>query len=143
MLNSWKSLLVLTQTPNQVHPVWKKISMLVVHLSGSLQKGNYCQKMLLKSYQVRGAGTGKMYNSHSEKFFKFCRERYLVIPFKQPLSHRLEIAILSCLTTGQRDQTIKCLYLNYIKIFSDKVVLFVPQTLKTNQPGHHLPPIEI
>ena len=44
---------------------------------------------------------------------------------------------------GQRDQTIKCLYLNYIKIFSNKVVLFVPQTLKTNQPGHHLPPIEI
>ena len=51
-------------------------------------------KVLLKSYQVRGAGTGKRYNSHSEKFFKFCRERYPVIPFKQPLAHRLEIAIL-------------------------------------------------
>ena len=64
-------------------------------------------------------------------------------PFKQPLSHRLQIAILPCLTAGQRDQTIKFLYLNYIKIFSDKVVLLVPQTLKTNRPGHHLPPIEI
>ena len=44
------------------------------------------------------------------------------------LSHRL--AILLCLTTGQRDQTIKCLNLDYIKISSDKEVLFVPETLK-------------
>ena len=41
------------------------------------------------------------------------------------LSHRL--AILLCLTTGQRDQTIKCLNLDYIKISSDKVVLLVPE----------------
>ena len=57
------------------------------------------------------------------------------------LSHRL--AILLCLTTGQRDQTIKCLNLDYIKISSDKVVLFVSETLKTTRPGHHLPPIEL
>ena len=57
------------------------------------------------------------------------------------LSHRL--AILLCLTTGQRDQTIKCLNLDCIKISSDKVVLFVPETLKTTRPGHHLPPIEL
>ena len=56
------------------------------------------------------------------------------------LSHRL--AILLCLTTGQRDQTIKCLNLDCIKISSDKVVLFVPETLKTTRQGHHLPPIE-
>ena len=56
-------------------------------------------------------------------------------------SHRL--AILLCLTTGQRDQTIKCLNLDCIKISSDKVVLFVPETLKTTRPGHHLPPIEL
>ena len=48
-----------------------------------------------------------------------------------------------CLTTGQRDQTIKCLNLDYIKISSDKVVLLVPQTLKTTRPGHHVPPIEL
>ena len=47
------------------------------------------------------------------------------------------------LKTGQRDQTIKCLNLNYIKISSNKVVLFVPETLKTTRPGHHLPPIEL
>ena len=57
------------------------------------------------------------------------------------LSHLL--ALLLCLTTGQRDQTIKCLNLDCIKISSDKVVLFVPGTLKTTRPGHHLPPIEL
>ena len=59
----------------------------------------------------------------------------------KPTPHRL--AVLLCLTTGQRDQTIKCLNLDYIKISSDKVVLFVPETLKTTRPGHHLPPIEL
>ena len=57
------------------------------------------------------------------------------------LSHRL--AIILCLTTGQRDQTIKCLNLDYITISSDKVLLFMPETLKTTRPGHHLPPIEL
>ena len=57
------------------------------------------------------------------------------------LSHRL--AILLCLTSGQRDQTINCLNLDCIKISSDKVVLFVPETLKTTRPGHHLPPTEL
>ena len=55
------------------------------------------------------------------------------------LSQRL--AILLCLATGQIDQTIKCLSLDCIKISSDKVVLFVRETLKTTRPGHHLPPI--
>ena len=45
--------------------------------------------------------------------------------------------------TGQRVQTINCLNLDYVKIPSDKVVLFVPETLKTTRPGHHLPPIEL
>ena len=53
LLNSRKSLLVLPQTPNQVHPMWEKMSMLVVHFSGSLQKANHCQEKLLKSYQRR------------------------------------------------------------------------------------------
>ena len=57
------------------------------------------------------------------------------------LSHRL--AILLCLTTGQRDRTIKCLNLDCIKISSDKIVFFVPQNLKTTQPGHHLSSVEL
>ena len=36
----------------QPHPMWKKMNMLVVHLSGSLQKANQCQEMLLKYYQL-------------------------------------------------------------------------------------------
>ena len=49
VLNSRKALLVLPKAPNQVHPMWKKMSMLVIYLSGSLQKANHCQEMLLKS----------------------------------------------------------------------------------------------
>ena len=76
LLTSWKSPLVLPQTPKQVHPVWKKMSMLVIHLSGSSTKANHCQEMLLKSYQLR-VGTGKRYDSHIVMFLKFCRERYI------------------------------------------------------------------
>ena len=203
LLNSRKSLLVLTQTSNLVHPMWKRISMLVVHLSGSFQKENYCHEsrdaleILSVSWRV---GTRKRYNFHVEKktgvgyssvnsagsalssiikpvcnvpFGKsplVCRflkgvfnirpalPRYVttwdvtkVFTFikskptltncdLKTLSHRL--AILLCLTTGQRDQTIKCLNLDCIKISSDKVVFFVPETLKTTRQGHHLPPIE-
>ena len=46
LLDSRKSLLVPPQTPNQGHPMWKKMNMLVVHLSGSFQKENRCQEML-------------------------------------------------------------------------------------------------
>ena len=217
-------MLVLPRTPNQVHPMWKKMGMLVVHLSGSLQKAKHCQEMLLKSYQLCGE-----WEQEKGTKVKFCRERYTDpiqattemgieflteysktevgyssfnsarsvlssiikplcnVPFgKSPLvcrllkvvfnirpalpryvatcdvikvftfikskptitncdlktlSHRL--IIILCLTTGQRDQTIKCFNLDCIKICSDKVVLFVPETLKTTRPGHHLPPIEL
>ena len=52
--------------------------MLVVHLSGSSQKKNHCQEGLLKSYQVHGKRweQGKRYNSHIERFGKFCRQSY-------------------------------------------------------------------
>ena len=56
-------------------------------------------------------------------------------------SHR--IAILFCLTIGHRDQTIKCLNLDCIKIPSDKVILFLLETLKTTRPGHQLPPMQL
>ena len=52
LLNSRKSLLVLPQTTNQVHPMWEKMNMLVVLLSVSSQKANHYQEMLLKSYQL-------------------------------------------------------------------------------------------
>ena len=46
LLDSRKSLLVPPQTPNQGHPMWKKMNMLVAHLSGSFKKANHCQEML-------------------------------------------------------------------------------------------------
>ena len=39
------------------------------------------------------------------------------------VSHGL--AILICLTTGQRDQTIQCLNLNYVTILNEKLILIV------------------
>ena len=55
--------------------------------------------------------------------------------------HRL--AILLILTTRQRDQTIKFLNLECLKVFDDRVILFIPDKLKTTRPGHHLPPLEL
>ena len=56
LLNLRKSLIVLPQTPNQVHPMWKNMSMLVVHLSRSLQKTNNCQEMLLNPISFMEGG---------------------------------------------------------------------------------------
>ena len=76
------------------------------------------------------------------KVFTFVKSKPTLAGYDlKTLSHRL--AILLCLTAGQREQTIKCFDLDYIKISSDKVVLFVPETLKATRPGHHLPPIEL
>ena len=54
-----------------------------------------------------------------------------------------KLALLLCLATGQRDQTIENLNFNYTNIFSDKVVLFVPETLKSIRLSHHLQLIEL
>ena len=35
------------------------------------------------------------------------------------------------------------LNLDCVKIYRDKVVFFVSETLKTTRPGHHVPPIEL
>ena len=48
-----------------------------------------------------------------------------------------------CLTTGQRDQTIKFLNLECLKVFDDRAILFIPDKLKTTRSGHHLPPLEL
>ena len=53
------------------------MSMLVVHFSGSLQKAKSLSRdaleILSASWRVE---TGKRYNSHVERFVKFCHERY-------------------------------------------------------------------
>ena len=83
--NSRKSLLVLPQTPNQVHSMWKKMSMLVVHFSGSLQEANHCQEMLLKSYQLRGEWEQKKGTTPMSKGLSSFGVKGTLIPFKQPL----------------------------------------------------------
>ena len=85
LLNSRKSLPVLPQTPNQVHPRWKKMSMLVVHLSGSLQKVNHYQEMLLKSYQPRGEWEQEKGITPMSKGLSSFVVNGTLIPFKQLL----------------------------------------------------------
>ena len=85
LLNSKKSLLVLPQIPNQVHPMWKKMSMLVVHLSGSLQEANHCQEMLLKSYQLRGEWEQEKGTTPMSKGLSSFVVKGTLIPFKQLL----------------------------------------------------------
>ena len=85
LLNSRKSLLLLPQIPNQVHPMWKKMSMLVVHLSGSLEKANHCQEMLLKSYQLPGEWEQEKGTISLSKGLSSFVEKGTLTPFKQPL----------------------------------------------------------
>ena len=85
LLNYRKSLLVLPHTPNLVHPMWKKMNMLVVHLSGSLQKANQCQEMLLKYYQLHGEWEQKKGTTPMSKGLSSFVVKGTLIPFKQPL----------------------------------------------------------
>ena len=85
LLDFRKSLLLLTQTPNQVHPMRKKMTMFVGHLSGYLQKANRCQEILLKSYQLRGEmEQGKGIIPRPKGLSSFV-VRGTLIPFNQPL----------------------------------------------------------
>ena len=52
-------------------------------------------------------------------------------------------AILLCMTTGQRKQTIKFLCRKTLVIDKDFLMLYVPEILKTTKPGKHLEPIII
>ena len=51
------------------------------------------------------------------------------------------LAILLCLTTGQRDQTISYMNLDLMKFETDKITIFALELLKQTRPGHHLEPM--
>ena len=85
LLNSRKSLLVLPQTPNLIHPMWKKMNMLVVHLSGSLQKANHCQEMLSKCYELHGEWEQKKGTTPMSKDLPSFVAKGTLILFKKPL----------------------------------------------------------
>ena len=55
------------------------------------------------------------------------------------LSYR--VAILLCITTGQRDQTLFYMNIDLMMFEADKVTIFVPELLKQSRPGHHLDPM--
>ena len=55
----------------------------------------------------------------------------------------LRLAILLCLTSGQRDQAIKYLNIDTSVIDDQGVTFFIPNILKTTKPGKHLPPFVI
>ena len=57
------------------------------------------------------------------------------------LSYRL--AILLCLTTGQRDQTISYMNLDLMKFETDKVTIFVTELFKKTHPVHQLEPMTL
>ena len=85
LLNSRKSLIVLPQTPNLVHPMWKKLDMLVVHMSGFSQKANYCQEMLWKSYELHEEQEQEKGTIPTLKGLSSFVMKGALIPFKQPL----------------------------------------------------------
>ena len=53
------------------------------------------------------------------------------------------LAILLCITTGQRDQTLFYMNKDLMKFEADKVTIFVPELLTQSRPGHHLEPVVI
>ena len=55
------------------------------------------------------------------------------------LSYRL--AILLCIKTGQRDQTLFYMNIDLMIFKGDKVTIFFPELLKQSRPGNHLDPM--
>ena len=53
------------------------------------------------------------------------------------------LAILLCITTGQRDQTLFHKNIDLMKLEADKTTILVPELLKQSRPGHHLEPMII
>ena len=88
LLNSRKSLGILPKTHNLVHSMWKTWSMLVVHLSGPLQKANHCQGMLLRSYRLFGEWERENGTIHMSNYLSSFVLKGTQIPFKQPLRWR-------------------------------------------------------
>jgi hypothetical protein len=53
-----------------------------------------------------------------------------------------KLAMLVALVSGQRCQTLHCLNLDNLDIFSDKAVFHITELLKHSRPGVYLKPIE-
>ena len=64
----------------------------------------------------------------------------LLTPLKE-LSHKL--AMLLCLLSGQRNQSIAALDMDYMHLTDNECIFYIPTLLKTTRPGHHLKPIHL
>ena len=51
------------------------------------------------------------------------------------------LAILLCIRTGQRDQSLFYKNIELMMFEADKITVFVPELLKQSHPGHHLEPM--
>ena len=74
LLNARKSLLQLIQSPDQNHPMWRKMDMTVAHLSGfsSSTLSKAAIEIISASWRQ---GTEKRYNEHIKRFADFCHKR--------------------------------------------------------------------
>ena len=64
----------------------------------------------------------------------------LLTPLKE-LSHKL--AMLLCLLSGQRHQSIAPLEMQYMHLTDKECIFYIPTLLKAKRPGHHLKPIHL
>ena len=116
-------------------------------------ENHFCYADLLKGFLILGQPCPKMFQLGvllKVVYFQFLSV-FLFLLFKskptiadcdlKTVFHRLTMHLW--LTTGQGDETIKCLNLYYIKTSNDTIVLFVFETLKTTKPDHHLQPKEL
>ena len=107
------------------------------HLENHLSYANFSKGCLILGQPCQDVTTWDVTN-----IFTFIKSKPTLTDCDlKTLSHRL--AIILCLTTAQKDQIVECFDLDYVKISSDKVVLFVRETLKPTRPGYHLPPREL
>ena len=89
LLNSRKTLLQLPQSPGEVHPMLRKMDIIVAHLSGLPQDAQICQKRLLKSYHPHGEKGRRRGTTAISKNLLNLVLRGTKIPFKQPLKPEL------------------------------------------------------
>ena len=105
-------------------------------------QGPLVSRFLRGVFNIRPALSRCVTTWKVSKIFQYLKKKQALVNCDlKAVSHRL--ATLLCLTTGQRDQTIKFLNLECLKVFDDRAILFIPDKLKTTRPGHHLPPLEL
>lgn len=85
LFNCRITLLHLPQSPMQVHPIWRKMEIIVAHISGSKRKVHICQKELLKTHHTLGEMGLKSDTTASSKNLLSFVLRGMKMSFRQPL----------------------------------------------------------